>query len=70
MTKAQIAAFEWLEKHGGDGCFDKNGVVLAMGESAPFTRHTWNALCDAGRIIFYGGRRDGQRGYGRLKVIR
>lgn len=69
MTKAQTDALNWFVKHGGDGCFDKNGVALAMGETAPVTRKTWNALRDAGKIEFYGGKQQGGRGYGRLRII-
>jgi len=55
MTPAQMKALKWLREHGGDGMFDKNGVLLAAGESAPFMRATWNALRDAGAVEFYGG---------------
>lgn len=59
LTASQREALEWFAKHNGDGCFDKNGVLLAAGESAPFMRSTWNALRDAGHVEFYaagGGR--------------
>jgi hypothetical protein len=68
LTKSQKAALKWLQDRGGDGCFDKSGVAFAQGETAPFTRHTWNGLAAAGLLTFYGGRRDGGRGYGRLKL--
>ena len=68
LTKAQREAFKWLSDHGGDGCFDKNGVVLAQGETAPVTRMTWNALERAGFVRFYGGKRDGGKGYGRIAI--
>lgn len=68
MTKAQSAALKWLKDHGGDGCFDRNGVAFAQGETAPVTRSTWNALADMGLIEFYGGKRDGGTGYGRLRI--
>lgn len=61
-------ALRWLKEHGGDGMFDKNGVVLAGGELAPFQRATWNTLRDLGRIEFYGGKADGGKGRGRLRV--
>lgn len=69
LTKSQSAALKWLKEHGGDGCFDKHGVAFAQGETAPFTRPTWNGLEAAGLLQFYGGRRDGGRGYGRLRLI-
>lgn len=69
ISDSQAAALKWLRDRGGDGCFDKHGVALAAGESAPFTRTTWNALRDAGLIRFYGGKSEGGRGYGRLAVV-
>lgn len=69
MTKSSDDALKWLRERGGDGCFDKNGVAFAQGETAPFIRSTWNALRDAGKIEFYGGARDGGRGHGRLRVL-
>lgn len=65
MTKSQKEALEWLTKRGGDGCFDLNGVALAAGESAPFTRSTWNGLRDLGLIEFYN---PAGKGRGRLRV--
>jgi hypothetical protein len=56
MTKSQAEALEWLTKRGGDGMFDRNGVLLAAGESAPFMRSTWNKLVELRRVEFYGGR--------------
>ncbi|AZO77739.1 MULTISPECIES: hypothetical protein [unclassified Bosea (in: a-proteobacteria)] len=53
MTKAQEAALAWLRERNGDGCFDRNGVLLAAGESAPVTRTTWNHLRDLGLVEFY-----------------
>lgn len=46
--------------------FDKNGVVVAAGERAPFTRATWNALRDLGLVEFY---RVQPRGAARLRVL-
>ena len=57
MTPAQREALFWLQQHNGDGVFDKRGVLLAAGESAPFMRSTWNALRDLGAVEMYGGRR-------------
>ncbi|MBN8292843.1 hypothetical protein JI664_12785 [Rhodobacter sp. NTK016B] len=65
MTKAQQEALKWLTDHGGDAIFDRNGVALAMGESAPFTRSTWNALRDLGHVEFYN---PAGKGRGRLRV--
>ena len=69
MTPAQAAALKWLRDRGGDGCFDRNGVAFAQGETAPVNRSTWNALSAAGLVQFYGGKRDGGRGYGRLRAL-
>lgn len=65
LTKAQKDAASWLRKRGGDGMFDRNGVALAAGETAPVTRMTWNALRDAGMIEFYN---PCGRGRGRLRL--
>jgi hypothetical protein len=70
MTKAQDAALKWLTDHNGDGAFDKHGVVIAAGERAPIERKTWNALADAGKVEFYGGKRDGLTGYGRIRIVK
>ena len=64
MTRAQSAALKWLSDHGGDGMFDKNGVLLAAGESAPVRRVTWNNLRDLGKVEMYGG----PRGRSRVRV--
>lgn len=69
MNKTQEKALAWLRERGGDGCFDKHGVAFAQGETAPFTRHTWNALRDLGLLEFYGGAKTGGSGYGRLRLI-
>lgn len=60
-TVRQIAALKWLAARGGDGVFDKNGVLLAMGERQGFNinmkegfmRSTWNGLRDAGLVEYY-----------------
>lgn len=70
MTKHQQAAYEWLKARGGDGCFDKNGVAFAQGETAPVERKTWNALAKLGLLEFYGGAKSGGKGYGRLRLIK
>ncbi|WP_332116029.1 hypothetical protein [Azorhizobium caulinodans] len=66
LTEAQANALKWLKDRNGDGCFDKNGVLLAAGETAPVTRSTWNALRDAGLLEFYN---PAGRGYGRARLI-
>lgn len=66
LTKAQREALDWLRKHNGDGLFDRNGVVLAAGESAPVMRGTWNALRDAGLVEFYN---PAGKGRGRLRLV-
>lgn len=65
-NKNQIKALDWLRERGGDATLDKHGVVLAAGESAPFTRQTWNALRDCGMVEFYN---PSGRGYGRIRVL-
>jgi len=66
MTKAQTAAVKWLSEHNSDGMFDKNGVLLAAGETAPFCRSTWNALRDLGLIEFY---KPTGKGRGRARIV-
>jgi hypothetical protein len=66
ITTAQRDALEWLRKRNGDGVFDRNGVLLAAGETAPVTRSTWNALRDAGLVEFY---KPGGKGYGRCRIV-
>lgn len=63
-----VQALAWLKARGGDGMFDINGVVLAQGENAPFQRRTWNVLRDLGHVEFYGGKANGGKGRGRLRV--
>lgn len=70
MSDAQKAAYTWLRERGGDGCFDKHGVAFAQGETAPVSRSTWNALQKLGLVEFYGGKKAGARGYGRLRLVR
>ena len=53
MTDAQNQALKWLRDRNGDGLFDRNGVLVAAGETAPFMRSTWNALRDLGLVEFY-----------------
>ena len=64
----QKRALTWLRQRGGDAIFDKNGVAIAQGETAPVYRSTWNALRDRGLLEFYGGRRQGGKGFGRLRL--
>jgi len=65
LTEAQRAALKWLREHNGTGIFDKNGVLLAAGELAPFMRSTWSALRDAGLVDIF---RTGSRGPYRVAV--
>lgn len=53
LTKAQREALKWLAEHNGDGLFDRNGVLLAGGESAPVLRSTWNKLAASGHVELY-----------------
>jgi len=57
MTSAQKSALLWLRNRNGDGMFDRNGVLLAGGCSAPVMRATWNKLRDAGLVEVYNGKR-------------
>lgn len=66
LTRRQQQALNWLAKRGGDGIWDVHGVLLAMGESAPFMRSTWNALASAGKVEFY---KPTGKGRGRCRVI-
>lgn len=50
LTPSQLDALEWLSKHANEGMFDRNGVLLAAGETAPFMRSTWNNLETAGHV--------------------
>ena len=68
LTAAQRDALAWLRARGGDGVFDRRGVALARGETSPVERKTWNALAEAGLVEFYGGKNDGGRGYGCLRL--
>lgn len=58
----------WLTARGGDAVFDRNGVALAQGETAPVMRATWNELQQLDRVEFYAGKAQGGRGYGRLRL--
>lgn len=53
LTQPQREALKWLNDHNGDGMFDRNGVLLAAGESAPHTRATWNRLQNLGMVDIY-----------------
>jgi hypothetical protein len=66
LTHSQEQALVWLRKRGGDGMFDRNGILLAGGETAPHTRTTWNALRDAGYVEQYWPQ--GRKGRGRLRL--
>lgn len=57
INRSQHDALKWLVAHGGDGMFDRNGVFLAAGESAPVMRATWNKLRGMGLVEFYGNKR-------------
>lgn len=53
LTKAQRSALLWLRNRNGDGMFDRNGVLLAAGQTAPVMRSTWNKLKAAGLVESY-----------------
>lgn len=65
LTKAQQRAARWLFEHGGDGCFDRHGILLAGGETAPVTRATWNVLRDCRLVETYN---PAGAGRGRLRL--
>ncbi|MGY3535388.1 hypothetical protein [Bradyrhizobium sp. USDA 4452] len=65
LTRSQRDALKWLSEHNGDGCFDRNGVLLAAGELAPFMRSTWNGLAALGLVEFYN---PAGKGRGRLRL--
>lgn len=65
ISKAQRDALKWLAEHSGDGMFDRNGVLLAAGESAPHVRSTWNVLRDLGLVEHY---KPGGAGRGRIRL--
>jgi hypothetical protein len=65
LTRSQSEALKWLSERGGDAAFTKDGVALAMGETAPHTRTTWNALAVAKRVRFYN---PSPRGRGRMCI--
>ncbi|WP_342711528.1 hypothetical protein AAFG13_06710 [Bradyrhizobium sp. B124] len=67
LTHAQREALRWLSEHNGDGCFDRNGVLLAAGELAPFMRSTWNALAAVGLVEFYN---PAGKGRGRVRLTK
>lgn len=67
MTKPQAEALRWLLDRNGDGVFDRDGVLLAAGELAPFMRSTWNVLRDLGLVEFYNPT---GKGRGRLRVVK
>lgn len=66
ITKAMKAALKWLADRGGDGAFDRHGVALAQGDSAPVARSTWNKLASAGLVEFYNPT---GKGRGRLRLV-
>jgi hypothetical protein len=66
MTKAETAALKWLAARGGDAAFDRNGIALAMGDTAPVARSTWNKLRDARRVEFYNTT---GKGRGRVRIV-
>lgn len=67
LTTPQAQALRWLIEHNGDGVFDRDGVLLAAGELAPFMRSTWNVLRDLGLVEFYNPT---GKGRGRCRVAK
>lgn len=56
LTESQADAYKWLIERNRTGLFDKNGVLIAGGERAPFMRSTWNILRDLNLIEIIGKR--------------
>lgn len=56
-TNAQLSALLWLRNRNGDGVFDRNQVLTAAGQRAPYMRGTWSALERAEMVEFYHDRR-------------
>lgn len=57
-TDSQKSALLWLRNRNGDGVFDRNQVLNAAGERAPYMRSTWSNLERAGLVERYlNGRR-------------
>jgi hypothetical protein len=44
LTHAQQDALVWLRDRNSTGVFDRNGILLAGGELAPFAEITWSTL--------------------------
>lgn len=57
ILESQIKALEWLSARNGNGVFNRRGVVLAAGETAPFMRSTWNRLVLDGHLEVYDKKR-------------
>lgn len=55
IGKVQRKALDWLRERGGDGLFNRHGVLMARGELAPHMRATWNKLIAAGELEKYDG---------------
>ena len=66
LTQAQRNALKWLREQGGDGIFDKNGILVAAGEPGCFMRSTWNVLAERGLVEFY---KPTGKGRGRCRVV-
>lgn len=57
-SDAQKSALLWLRNRNGDGVFDRNQVLNAAGERAPYYRSTWSRLESLGLVERYlAGRR-------------
>ena len=56
LSEACRAALTWLRERNGTGVFDRDGVLLARGELAPFMRISWNRPRDAGMVAIEGRR--------------
>lgn len=65
MTEAQLNALKWIAARNGEGVFDRNGVLIAAGERAPFMRSTWNELVAQRKCEFFGGK----SGKARVRMI-
>lgn len=65
LTKAQKAAYEWMQQHSGDCAVArvKGGgrIYLAQGEHGPFQPGTARALIDAGLAEYVDCERTGRK---------
>ncbi|MBZ9807668.1 hypothetical protein [Mesorhizobium sp. ESP-6-2] len=57
QTSAMLSALLWLRNRNGDGVFDRNQILVAGGQRAPYMRGTWTKLAAEEMVEFYHDRR-------------